>query len=120
MFIYKVLALLLSVLPSQGNDVMLYKILSCENWEASQKKEELVLPTEDKPFVHFSTEEQLERIVRKYWANVNQFVVLKIDSSKLVGRLVLEANPGGTTKYYHLYDGKIPMNSIVDCKIISR
>lgn len=96
----------------------LYKILSLKNWQETQSKNSVQLPAEDEAFIHFSTEEQLERIVGKYWADVPQFVILKIDSRKLKGKLALEANPGGTTKYYHLYDGSIPSDSIVESKIV--
>jgi peptide deformylase len=32
--------------------------------------------------------------------------------------LAFETNPGGSTKYYHLYDGFIPVNSIVESTIV--
>lgn len=41
-------------------------------------------------------------------------MVLKIDPSKLIGKLVFEVNPGGTQKYYHLYNGKIPLNAVIE------
>ncbi len=96
----------------------LYKILSLRNWQATQNRKTVQLSAEDDIFIHFSTEDQLERIVGKYWADAPQFVILKIDSNKLEGRLVFEINPGGTAKYYHLYDGFIPFSSIVESKIV--
>lgn len=96
----------------------LYKILSLRNWEATQNIKAVQLPPEDDVFIHFSTEEQLERIIKKYWADAPQLVVLKIESNQLKGRLVFEANPGGTSKYYHLYDGFIPCRAIVESRII--
>lgn len=92
----------------------LYKILSLSNWQASQSKKTTQLSAEDDAFIHLATQDQLERIIAKYWADAPQFVILKIDSHKLEGKLVFEANPGGTTKYYHLYNGFIPFDSIVD------
>lgn len=89
----------------------LYKVLSPENWEKSQSGEFLVLSDDDKAFIHLSTFEQLERIIDKYWKG-SDYVVLKINTDQLQGNLVLEANPGGTNQYYHLYDGKIPLHSI--------
>jgi hypothetical protein len=35
-----------------------------------------------------------------------------VDASKLAGRLVKERNPGGTTEYYHLYEGSIPTSAV--------
>lgn len=96
----------------------LYKILSLRNWQATQKSKTVVLSAEDAAFIHLATDDQLERVIGKYWADAPQLVILKIDSSKLEGRLVLETNPGGSCKYYHLYDGSIPLNSILESKIL--
>ncbi len=92
----------------------LYKVLSAEDWKASQEQEVLHLPSADDAFIHFSREDQLDRLINKYWSNVSEFYVLKIDASKIPGDLVLEANPGGETKYYHLYNGSIPLNAVVE------
>lgn len=92
----------------------LYKILSIEDWKESQKSQKVKLPSEDSNFIHFSTEDQLDRILKKYWAHHQVYVILKVDTSKLPGKLVFESNPGGTTKYYHLYDGEIPMKAVVE------
>lgn len=91
----------------------LYKILSSSDWEESQSQTKLQLSPDDDEFIHFSTEDQLSRITQKYWSHVPDYVILKIDVSKLKGRLVYEANPGGTSKYYHLYDGSIPIVAVV-------
>lgn len=98
----------------------LYKILSLKNWQATQNTKTVQLPAEDAAFIHFSTEDQLEKIIEKYWADAPQFAILKIDMGKLEGNLAFESNPGGVTKYYHLYDGFIPVNSIVESKIVYR
>jgi uncharacterized protein (DUF952 family) len=91
----------------------LYKIVSPEEWGSSQGERHLVISAFDKAFIHLATEDQLSRIVEKFW-NGKSYLVLKLDPQKLIGRLVHEANPGGTSKYYHLYDGSIPMDAVVD------
>lgn len=96
----------------------LYKVVSLTNWEASQNRKELVLSAKDDLFIHFSKEDQVEGVVTKHW-NKASYVLLKIETSKLPGKLVLEANPGGTAKYYHLYEGSIPLEAIADYKIIT-
>jgi uncharacterized protein (DUF952 family) len=90
----------------------LYKVLSLTQWEASQGSKNIVLNQDDRDFIHFSTEEQLERLISKYW-KAKSFVVLKLKSDQLPGKMLYEANPGGTNKYYHLYDGEIPFVAIV-------
>lgn len=96
----------------------LYKIISLRNWLATQNRENVALSAEDDEFIHFSTEEQLAKIIQKYWSDAPQLAILKIDRSKLEGRLAYENNPGGTTKYFHLYNGFIPLEAIVEAKII--
>lgn len=96
----------------------LYKILSSYQWESSIDANIVVLPAEDLNFVHLAKEDQLNGIIEKYWSEARQLVILKVESSKLKGKMVYEANPQGKTKYYHLYDGSIPFCSIVEAKII--
>lgn len=91
----------------------LYKIISPENW--NQSKETLQLDAADNAFIHLSREDQLDRILSKYWTDTPA-IVLKLETKKLQGRLVLETNPGGTSKYYHLYEGSIPKNAVVEVK----
>ena len=98
----------------------LYKILSMRNWQATQARKTVMLSADDDAFIHFSREDQLERILSKYWADAPEAVILKIETAKLEGDLVFEANPGGTSKYYHLYRGFIPIGSIVEAKVIFR
>lgn len=94
----------------------LYKVISLENWTASQSKDFLELSQNDAQFIHFSTEEQLPKVIKKFWSDVLQYVVLKIDPTQLCGRLIYEKNPGGTNRYYHLYDGSIPMQAVQEIK----
>jgi len=93
----------------------LYKIVSKENWEESLLRGELVLPAFDQPFIHLAKEDQVVHVAEKFWAGM-EYVVVKIESEGMVGRLVYEANPGGSTKYYHLYEGTIPLDAVVEVK----
>lgn len=92
----------------------LYKILSLKDWEKSQSRNTILLPKDDEAFIHLSREDQLDRIIEKYWSKTPEYVVLKIDVKLLPGRLAFEANPGGTNKYYHLYGGSIPVKAVVE------
>lgn len=95
----------------------LYKIISFEEFQEGMIQDQGLTSSMDTNFIHLATEEQLPHIVGKYWKNQDH-LILKLVSKKLVGRLILETNPGGTTQYYHLYDGKIPLDAIVDISII--
>lgn len=113
-------------LPQQKNQEnkmtpqYLYKVLSVEDWQKSQDMESVKLTDADQDFIHLSREDQLDRIVGKYWDKVPEYVLLKIDTKKLPGKLVFEVNPGGENKYYHLYDGSIPLQAVVESKTIKK
>lgn len=96
----------------------LYKVLSVQDWEASQGQSKIKLSPEDHKFIHLSKEDQLGKIRAKYWNHVPH-IILKLATAKLPGKLVFEANPGGTNKYYHLYNGFIPLNAVSGVHIIS-
>ncbi|MDN3507005.1 MAG: peptide deformylase [Simkaniaceae bacterium] len=103
-----------------GQPDYLYKILSARNWRATEARKVVRLASEDHEFIHFSAEKQLDSIVEKYWSDVAEFAILKVDTSKLLGELVYEANPGRVNKYWHLYEGSIPFEAIAEAKIIYR
>lgn len=96
----------------------LYKILSLDNWERSESKTSLTLSDDDREFIHLAREDQVDKIAEKYWSNVPEYVILQLDTELLPGKLVFEANPGGSNKYYHLYHGSIPLKAVVDSKIV--
>lgn len=96
----------------------LYKVLSDADWKRSQGSPSIKLPAADEAFIHFSKEDQLDRLLTKYWADEAEYVILKIDTSKLKGNMAFESNPGSSSKYYHLYNGSIPMDAIVETKIV--
>ena len=96
----------------------LYKVLSYDLWQKSQGKNALVLSSMDDVFIHFSTEAQLEKTITKFFSSVPKYVVLKIESNKLAGKLIYESNPGGSSKWYHLYNGTISNNAVVECRVV--
>ena len=101
-----------------GTPKHLYKVLALDLWQASENKQSVILSAEDALFIRFQKENELGRLLH-YWAKLNvPHVVLKIKANKLEGRLVFEAKLGGSTKQYHLYNGCIPIDAIVESKII--
>ncbi len=97
----------------------LYKVISNIHWKASEFMENLALSVEDDHFVHFSTEDQLGTMISKCWIHAQEFVVLKIDATKLPGKLVYKTSPEGTNQYYHLYEGFIPREAIIESHLMS-
>lgn len=81
-------------------------------YEASLSQDTLILSDVDNEFIHFSTMEQVLKVIGKFCPN-ESVMILYIDPTLLPGELILEANPGGSgEKYYHLYNGSIPMNTV--------
>lgn len=99
---------------------VLYKIVSVEGWATSLSGDRVAVSKFDEGFIHLSTAEQLERICEKYWATVAEYVLLTVDSNKFIGDLRCETNPGGANKYYHLYDGYIPLDAVIEVQCISK
>lgn len=90
----------------------LYKIVSSETWDLSQKEKSVPLASIDKDFVHLAEEGQVDRIAKKFFPGKKSVNILKLNTKLLPGRLVYESNPGGETKYWHLYEGSLPLNSV--------
>lgn len=91
----------------------LYKIVSPEEWQESIQRNQVVNSLIDNNFIHLATEGQIPHVAQKFWSG-KTYIVLKLNSKKLTGRLVYEINPGGTTQYYHLYEGKIPLDAVIE------
>lgn len=92
----------------------LYKVVSHEQWLMSLYRQKIVLSSMDEDFIHLATEDQVAHVVQKFWDN-KDYLVLKLATKKLIGRLLYETNPGGSILYYHLYDGSIPIDAVVPC-----
>lgn len=99
--------------------IYLYKILTPRAWQGSQEKTYLELPELDRTFIHLAREDQVARICEKFWSHEDQVALLKLDVSLLKGRLICESNPGGENKYYHLYDGALPLHAVVLARLLS-
>jgi uncharacterized protein (DUF952 family) len=110
-FFCSLLALLGACVGAVEQPEYLYKIVSPEEWEESQRQNQVVKSAMDADFIHLATKEQVPRIAQKFWKG-REYLVLKLKTKKLEGRLVLEANPGGENRYYHLYEGKIPLDAV--------
>ena len=57
-------------------------------------------------------------IRKKFFASEKQVWLIELDSSELQGNLIRERNPGGTNKYYHLYDGYLPLSAVTQATLI--
>jgi uncharacterized protein (DUF952 family) len=106
------------IVQEQSVPQYLYKVVATDNWAFSPDQRVLKLADNDQAFIHFSKEDQLEKTLAKFFSNVPEYVILKIETAKLPGKLVYEANPGGSVKYYHLYNGSVPHEAIADAQVV--
>jgi len=91
----------------------LYKITSKVQWRDSLLQNKLINSSIDIDFIHLAKQDQVIHVAQKFW-NHTDYIVLKVCSKKLIGRLIYENNPGGSNKYYHLYDGYIPLDAVAE------
>ncbi|MBS2039281.1 DUF952 domain-containing protein [bacterium] len=97
----------------------LYKILTPAAWQQCQGQERLSLGKDDLSFIHLSESDQVARIASKFFKGETRVIVVELNPGLLPGRLVHEANPGGSTLYYHLYDGYLPTRAVTGHKVYS-
>jgi len=62
-------------------------------------------------FIHCSFAEQLDGVIRRYYSDAGEIVVLEIDPALLTSKLVVEPSTGGEN-YPHIY-GPINKDAIV-------
>ena len=63
-------------------------------------------------FIHCSFEDQLSGVIERYYRDVPRLAILKIDTAKLVSKLVAEASTNDE-QYPHVY-GPINTDAVVD------
>ena len=98
----------------------IFKLLSKADWEESQALGYVKLGANDIQFIHMCEQEQIADIMPKIQSD--QVMVVQLDPSKLLGRLVKEANKPGGTEFWHLYDTesaakKIPLDAVLNTEL---
>lgn len=101
------------MIQNESKPKFLYKIVSPKDWQESKLQGHIIRSSIDQEFIHLATQDQISHVIQKFWGDQG-YVILKLDTEKLKGRLVLEVNPGGTNLYYHLYEGSIPLDAVQD------
>lgn len=69
---------------------------------------------ESEGFIHCSFTEQLDAVIKRYYANETDIVVLEIESDKLMSRVLNEPSTNNEV-YPHIY-GPINRDAIVTAK----
>jgi len=91
--------------------MLIYHIVVSDVWEMfhGDRYEAESLGMEG--FIHCSFADQLDAVLKRYYADAKAVTILKIDASKLDSKLVVEPSTGGEN-YPHIY-GPINKDAIV-------
>jgi uncharacterized protein (DUF952 family) len=93
--------------------MFIYHIVLPEVWERFKSRPSYQpesLTTEG--FIHCSYPSQLEAVLKRYYSGVEKVLILKIDTEKLLSKLVKEASTNDEM-YPHIY-GRLNHNAVVD------
>jgi uncharacterized protein (DUF952 family) len=99
--------------------LILYKILTLDEWATSENSERIVTASYDNAFIHFSLEHQVAGVVKKKFLD-SSYVILSVDPTKLIGELRFEWDSKKTDQYYHLHNGYIPAAAVERHEIITQ
>jgi uncharacterized protein (DUF952 family) len=93
--------------------MFIYHIVLPEVWERFKSHPSFQpesLTTEG--FIHCSYPSQLEAVLKRYYSGVEKVLILKIDTDKLLSKLVKEASTNNEM-YPHIY-GRLNHSAVVD------
>ncbi len=98
----------------------LYHIALAEDWAAARASGEYTASTRgrtlaEEGFIHCSFAEQVEATAHRFYRDVTDAVVLRIDPGRLPSRVVVEDLIGSGEHFPHVY-GPIPVSAVVDVR----
>ena len=95
--------------------MFIYHIVLPDVWERFKSKPSYQpesLTTEG--FIHCSYPGQLEAVLKRYYSRVEKVLILKIDTDKLLSKLVKESSTNNEM-YPHIY-GRLNHNAVVEVR----
>lgn len=90
---------------------MIYHIVASEAWEMFHDVFYQADSLATEGFIHCSFADQLDEVLKRYYADANSVTILEIDTSKLDSKLVVEPSTGGEN-YPHVY-GPINIDAVI-------
>ena len=95
------------------NFKFVYKICSKSQWNEYKKKGQLTASKKDLEdgYIHFSGEDQVEGILKKFYPNQKDLILLKVDTLKLDHLIWEQASDGNM--FPHLYSS-LDVSNVVD------
>jgi glutathione S-transferase len=98
--------------------VEFFHIALAADWAAAQSASEYTMSTRgrtlaDEGFIHCSFADQVDATAARFYADVDDAVVLRIDPGRLSSRVEIEDLYGTGEHFPHVY-GPIPVMAVVD------
>jgi uncharacterized protein (DUF952 family) len=98
----------------------LFHVALAEDWAAAEATGEYTVSTRgrslaEEGFIHCSFAEQVEATAARFYADVDDAVVLRIDPERLPSGVVVEDLYGTGEPFPHVY-GPIPVAAVVDVR----
>jgi uncharacterized protein (DUF952 family) len=100
--------------------VDLFHIALAEDWAAAQATGEYLMSTRgrtlaEEGFIHCSFADQVDATAVRFYADVDDAVVLRIDPRRLTSHVEVEDLFGTGERFPHVY-GPIPVSAVVDVR----
>lgn len=96
----------------------IYHITSFYDWELQSAYGEYIHPSlAEEGFIHMSTEDQVPKVLERYYDGVSGLVVLKVKTSQLKNELKYEKAPSDGDNYPHLF-GSLNVDAVVEVEML--
>jgi uncharacterized protein (DUF952 family) len=96
----------------------IYHITTREVWEQAQTTGQYEVPSlKEEGFIHCSMEDQVQRVLERFYSDRKDLLLLCIDSRKLLSQLVYEWAPSMEATFPHVY-GPINTDAVTEVKPI--
>ena len=97
---------------------MIYHIVFPHYWAKFEGSAEYVSETLDaEKFIHCSRKDQLAGVLERFFAGINDLLIVEIDESKLTSLLLYEAVPDSEETFPHIFG---PINREAIGKVVSK
>ena len=101
----------------------LYHLTLPEHWAQAQQDGAITMSTrdvtlEDEGFVHCSHAEQVAATAARFFGDIDEVVLLRIDPALLTSPLMVEDLTGSGQQFPHVY-GPIPVAAVTDVRLTS-
>jgi uncharacterized protein (DUF952 family) len=100
----------------------LFHVALAEDWAAAGATGEYTTSTRgrslaEEGFIHCSFAEQVDATAARFYADVDDAVVLRIDPGRLSSRVIVEDLDGTGEPFPHVY-GPIPVSAVIEVRLL--